>query len=177
MELVWEVQSNCRLIMQDRKDDDDKRFWIMTKAENYMPRFPIPSGAPCALASFFTSVQYCLEMLVHYLVTLSHKPVQYRLHSWIFFKYLRLIMDDFTAYPLVTVFTTTCDSLSESKPEPHHATRHIILSLVDHQWPLKSCDLTLLIFPWGTLKSLIYVTKPHDIGDLKEEIRRVVRQS
>ena len=49
---------------------------IMTKAENYKPRFPIPSAAPCTLASLFTSVQHYLEMLVHYLVTLSYKPVQ-----------------------------------------------------------------------------------------------------
>ena len=28
---------------------------IMNKAENYKPRFPIPSGAPCVLASLFTS--------------------------------------------------------------------------------------------------------------------------
>ena len=51
-------------------------IFMMTKAENYMPRFPIPSGAPSALASLFTPVQHCLEMLVHYFVTLSYKPVQ-----------------------------------------------------------------------------------------------------
>ena len=49
---------------------------VISKAENYKPRFPISSGAFCALASLFTSLQYCLEMLVHYLVTLSYKPVQ-----------------------------------------------------------------------------------------------------
>ena len=49
---------------------------VITKAEKYKPRFPISSGAPCALASLFTSVQHCLEMLVHYLVTLSYKPIQ-----------------------------------------------------------------------------------------------------
>ena len=49
---------------------------MMSKAENYKPRFPISSGTPCALASLFTSVQHCLEMLVHYLVTLWYKPVQ-----------------------------------------------------------------------------------------------------
>ena len=48
----------------------------MTRAENYMSRFPISSSAPRALASLFTSVQHCLEMLVHYLVTVSYKPVQ-----------------------------------------------------------------------------------------------------
>ena len=46
--------------------------FIMMKAENYKPRFPISSGAPFALASLFTSAQ----MLVHYLVSLSYKPVQ-----------------------------------------------------------------------------------------------------
>ena len=49
---------------------------VISKAENYMPRFPIPSGAPCSLTGLFSSVQHCLEMLVHYLVTLSYKPVQ-----------------------------------------------------------------------------------------------------
>ena len=49
---------------------------VIIKAKNYMPRFPISSGAPCALASLFTSVQYCLEMLFHYIVTSSYKPVQ-----------------------------------------------------------------------------------------------------
>ena len=44
---------------------------IIIKAENYKP-----SGAPCALASLFTSVQHFLQMLVHYLVTLSYKPVK-----------------------------------------------------------------------------------------------------
>ena len=52
------------------------RRCIITKAENYMPRFPISSGAALALASLFTSVQHSLEMYVHYLVTLSYKPVQ-----------------------------------------------------------------------------------------------------
>ena len=58
--------------------------------------FPIPSGSSCALASLFTSVQHCLEMLVHYLVTLSYKPVRCRLHSWMNFSNLRLTLDDFT---------------------------------------------------------------------------------
>ena len=49
---------------------------LITKAEIYMPRFPIESGASRALASLFISVQHCLEILVHYLVTLSNKPVQ-----------------------------------------------------------------------------------------------------
>ena len=49
---------------------------VITKAENYKPRFPFSSGALSALASLFTSVQHFLEMLVHYLVTLSYKPVQ-----------------------------------------------------------------------------------------------------
>ena len=48
----------------------------ISKAENYMPHFPIMSGVLCALASLFTSVQHCLEILVYYLVTLSYKPVQ-----------------------------------------------------------------------------------------------------
>ena len=47
------------------------------------------------------------------------------------FSNLRLTIDDFTAYPQVIVFTT-CDSPSESKPEPQHNTRHIILSLADY---------------------------------------------
>ena len=51
--------------------------------------------------------------MVHYLVTLSYKPVQ----------------TNFTACPQVNGFTTTCASFSESKPEPHHAARHIIRSL------------------------------------------------
>ena len=51
-------------------------IYVINKAENYMPRFPTSSGALCSLASLLTSVQHCLEMLVHYLVTLSYKPVQ-----------------------------------------------------------------------------------------------------
>ena len=39
--------------------------------------------------------------------------------------------DDFTAYPQVNVFTTTCGSFSESTPEPQHTTRLIILRLID----------------------------------------------
>ena len=35
----------------------------------------ISSGAPLDLASLFIFVQHYLEMLVHYLVTLSYKPV------------------------------------------------------------------------------------------------------
>ena len=92
---------------------------VISKAEYYKPRFPIPSGAPCALSSLFTSVQYCLEILVLYLVIC-------RINQ---FSNLRLTIDDFTAYPQVNVFTTTCGSLSESKLKPHHTTRHIILSL------------------------------------------------
>ena len=42
----------------------------MIKAENLCRAFPISSGAPCALASLFTSVQLCLEMLIHSLSTL-----------------------------------------------------------------------------------------------------------
>ena len=48
----------------------------ITKAEIYMPSFPISSGAPCALASLFRSILHFLEMLVYCLVTLSYKPVQ-----------------------------------------------------------------------------------------------------
>ena len=55
--------------------------WLIAKAENYKPRFPISSGAPCAIACLFASVQHCLEMLVHYLVTLSYKPQQSQAHN------------------------------------------------------------------------------------------------
>ena len=48
------------------------------------------------------------------------------------FSNLRVTIDDFTAYPQVSVFTTTCGSLSESKPEPHHTIWHINLSLDDN---------------------------------------------
>ena len=105
--------------------------WWWSRLRIICRDFPIPPSAPCTLASLFTSVQHCLEKLVHYFVTLSYKPVQYRLHSWMISNNLRLTTDNFTAYPQVNVFTTTCGSLSESKPEPHHTTRHIILSLDD----------------------------------------------
>ena len=49
---------------------------FINKNEDYMPRFPISSGAPRTLAGMFTSVQHYLEMLVYYVVTLSYKPVQ-----------------------------------------------------------------------------------------------------
>ena len=79
---------------------------MITKTENYMPRFPISPDAPCALASSFTTVQHCLEMLVHYPVTLSYKQVQYMLiHEFfsVMSGYVRLTIDDFTAYPQVNV--------------------------------------------------------------------------
>ena len=139
----------------------------MIKAENYMSRFPIPSGAPCALASLFTSVQHCLEILVHYLVTLSYKPVQYRLNSWMIFSNLRLTIDDFTAYRQVNVFTTICGSLSDSKPEPQHITRHIILSLDYNIHCMAKSFQTFLIFKvssvysWGRANiALIVMTLP-----------------
>lgn len=45
----------------------------------------------------------------------------------------------------------------------------------DHQWPPRSCDLTPCdFFLWGYLKSLVYVNKPRNIRDLKDEIRRAV---
>ena len=89
---------------------------VHTKAENYKPRFPISSGAPCALASLFTSVQHFLEMLVHYLVTLSYKPVQ--------MTSLHICSSIFLQRPAVH---------SQSQPELHHATRHTILSLTIHK--------------------------------------------
>ena len=46
-------------------------------------------------------------------------------------------------------------------------THRLISRNGDHQWPPKSCDLTLLV----------YVNKPREIIDLKEEIRRVFTQS
>ena len=104
--------------------------WLLSRLRIICRAFPIPSGAPCTLASLFTSIKHCLEMLFHYLVTLSYKPVQYSLHSWMIFSNLRFTIDDFTVYSQVNVFTTTCDSLSESKPEPHHTTRHTVLSLI-----------------------------------------------
>ena len=76
---------------------------LITEAENYMPHFQISSGAPCALPSLFTSVQYCLEMLVHYLVML-YKPVQQsQTHN-----------NDFTAYPQVNAFMSSDGSMSTS---------------------------------------------------------------
>ena len=36
---------------------------VITKVEGYKLRFPVSSGAPCALASLFTSEQHFLEML------------------------------------------------------------------------------------------------------------------
>ena len=58
------------------------------------------------------------------------------------FRNHRLTIDDFTAYPQVNVFTTTCGSLSESKPEPQHITRHIILSLGHKVFSLFSLTCT-----------------------------------
>ena len=48
------------------------------------------------------------------------------------FSNLRPRRDLFAVYPQLNVFTTTCGSLSESKPEPHLTTRHMILSLADN---------------------------------------------
>ena len=93
-----------------------------TKAENYMPRFRIPSGAHCTLVSLFTSVQHCLEMLVNYLVTLSYKPVQYRLHSWMIFNNLRLTIDDFTAYPQVNQCFLQRHAVRSQSQSPNRST-------------------------------------------------------
>ena len=66
------------------------------------------------------------------------------------FSNLRLTIDDFTAYQPVNIFfTMTCGSLSETKPEPHRTTRHIILSLGHKSLPPTS----------GAMKSLPSV--PH----------------
>ena len=55
---------------------------------------------------------------------------------------------------------------------------HLISHNGDHQWPPRSCDLTPCdLFLWDSHKSLVYVNKPWNIHDLKEEIRQVVRQS
>ncbi|GFW56085.1 putative LOC100569746 [Trichonephila clavipes] len=42
-------------------------------------------------------------------------------------------------------------------------------------WPLRSCDLTPLdYFLWGYVKSLVYADKPHTLGHLEDNIRRVI---
>ena len=75
------VQKNFHLLDTRDRPRAVQVILVTIKAENYKPSVLISSGAPCALASLFTPVQHCLEVLVHYLVTLSYKPVQYRLHS------------------------------------------------------------------------------------------------
>ena len=70
----WSHGWACLVVSIWSLDEGWSRF--ASKAENYKPRFPISSRAPCALAGLFTSVQRCLEIFVHYLVTLSYKPVQ-----------------------------------------------------------------------------------------------------
>ncbi|GFX24552.1 putative DD41D transposase [Trichonephila clavipes] len=42
-------------------------------------------------------------------------------------------------------------------------------------WPLRSCDLTLLdYFMWGYVKSLVYADKPQTLDHLEDNIRRVI---
>ena len=75
-------------------DYDTKNFWRFCSLDLpfadhqgwELQRFSDPSSAPCALASLFTSVQHCLEMLVHHLVTLLYKPIQNTLHSLMIFQ-------------------------------------------------------------------------------------------
>ena len=92
-------------------------YSVIINVENYEPRVPISSGAPYGIASLFISVQHFLEMLVHYLVTLSFKPVQTT-----------------SLHIRRSMFLRHGARSHESNPEPHHATRHIILSLGDKQF-------------------------------------------
>jgi hypothetical protein len=44
------------------------------------------------------------------------------------------------------------------------------------EWPARSPDLTsLYFFLWGYLKSKIFKTKPNNLDDLKERIRKEIR--
>lgn len=49
----------------------------------------------------------------------------------------------------------------------------VISRFGDHNWPPRSCDLTLLdFFLWGFLKSKVYANNPQTIAELKAAIRR-----
>ncbi|GFU86336.1 uncharacterized protein TNCV_4327321, partial [Trichonephila clavipes] len=41
-------------------------------------------------------------------------------------------------------------------------------------WPPRSCDLTPLYFLWGYVKSLVHADKPQTLGNLEDNIRRVI---
>ncbi|GFS49521.1 transposable element Tc3 transposase [Trichonephila clavipes] len=52
---------------------------------------------------------------------------------------------------------------------------HLISRFGPVNWPTRSCDLTPLeYFPWGYLKSLVYVDKPQTLDHLEDNIRRVI---
>ena len=115
---------------------------MIIKAENYKPRFPISSAAPCALGSLFTSVQHCLEMLVHYLVTLSYKPR--RLHcisaGHCFYNDMRFVLR-------VKTRTAPCHSAYNSLPRWSYTELEWMSVWVTHwyrvrQWARKSRDHT-----------------------------------
>lgn len=47
----------------------------------------------------------------------------------------------------------------------------------DVNWPPRSCDLTPLdFFLWDYIKSKAYVNNPQTIQELKDEIRRIIRE-
>lgn len=51
----------------------------------------------------------------------------------------------------------------------------VISRRVDVNWPLRSCDLTLLdFFLWGYVKSQVYANKPATIADLENNVIRVI---
>ena len=83
-----------------------------------------------AALSDFVRCALCFSQFVYIRTALLTNVVSLWLCRINLFNNRRLTVDDSTAYPHVNVFITTCGSLSESKPEPQHTTRHIILSLV-----------------------------------------------
>lgn len=58
-----------------------------------------------------------------------------------------------------------------------HFAGKIISKNGDVNWPARSCDLTPLdFFLWGYVKSKAYRNNPQTIQDLKDEIRRIIRE-
>ena len=108
------LDSNCLYIRRQQRETNyygtqdkcDQQDWELYAA-----------SLRCALC--FTSVQHCLEMLVHYLVTLSYKPVQTT-----------------SLHIRRSMFLRRHEVRFQSQsPNPHHTTRHIILCLGDELSP------------------------------------------
>lgn len=110
-------------------------------------------------------------------------------------RYLRFLQEDLTP-SLAAIFPNAEDNaifddrlwFQQDGAPPHYAV--VVRQYLDEafpqrwigrrgpiEWPARSPDLNPLdFFLWGYLKSKVYVTKPHDLEDLKAKLRHEIRQ-